>query len=101
MTKIILSILTMSTLYATEYVVDQKNKTFMPGTLHVKVGDTITFKNSDPFSHNAYTDDEANEFDVGMQATGAETSMKVKHAGEFNIECAIHPNMLIKVKAEK
>jgi len=101
MNKIILSILTMSSLYSTEYIVDQKNKTFMPGTLHVKVGDTITFKNSDPFSHNAYTDDKANEFDIGMQETGTERSIKVKHAGEFNIECAIHPNMLIKVKAEK
>jgi len=101
MNKILLSLLTISALYATDHVVDQKNKTFMPGTLHVKVGDTITFKNSDPFSHNAYTDDEDNEFDVGMQATGTETSMKVKKAGEFHIECAIHPNMLIKVKAEK
>jgi len=101
MNKIILSILTVSALYATDHVVDQKNKTFMPETLHVKVGDTITFKNSDPFSHNAYTDDEANEFDVGMQEEGTETSIKVKEAGEFHIECAIHPNMLIKVKAEK
>ena len=101
MNKIILSVLTISSLFATEHIVDQKNKTFLPGTMKVKVGDTITFKNSDPFSHNAYTDDEENEFDVGMQATGSETHMKVKKEGEFHIECAIHPNMLIKVKAEK
>ncbi|MEA2072132.1 MAG: plastocyanin/azurin family copper-binding protein [Campylobacterota bacterium] len=101
MKKIILSLLLLVTLNATEHIVDQKNKTFLLGTMKVKVGDTITFKNSDPFSHNAYTDDEANEFDVGMQATGTETHMKVKKEGEFHIECAIHPNMLIKVKAEK
>lgn len=101
MKAIAFTLFTLLTLSATEHIVDQKNKTFLPGTLKVKVGDTITFKNSDPFSHNAYTDDEDNEFDVGMQATGTETHMKVKKEGEFDIECAIHPNMLIKVKAEK
>jgi plastocyanin len=98
----ILLLLTLTiSLMAKEIIVDQKDKTFMPGTLNVKVGDTITFKNSDPFSHNAYTDDEGNEFDIGMQPTGTTKSIKVKKAGEFNIECAIHPNMLIKVKATK
>jgi plastocyanin len=85
---------------AANYVVDQKGKTFLPGDLSVSVGDTITFKNSDPFAHNAYTDNESNEFDVGMQATGRETVMTVKSAESFNIECAIHPNMLIKVMVE-
>lgn len=101
MQKIVLSLIILISLNAEEHIVDQKNKTFLPGTMKVKVGDTITFKNSDPFSHNAYTDDEGNEFDVGMQATGTETHMKVRKEGEFDIECAIHPNMLIKVKAEK
>jgi len=101
MKKFSLILLTIASLFATDHIVNQKNKTFMPGTLHVKVGDTITFKNSDDFSHNAYTDDEENEFDVGMQDTGETTSIKVKHKGEFLIKCAIHPNMLIKVKADK
>jgi len=102
MKKILLATLLASlSLLAKEVIVDQKNKTFMPETLNVKVGDTITFKNSDPFAHNAYTDDEDNEFDIGMQASGTKKSVKVKKEGEFNIECAIHPNMLIKVKATK
>jgi len=101
MKKLTLLLLSLTSLFAKDYVVDQKNKTFMPGTLHVKVGDTITFKNSDPFSHNAYTDDEENEFDVGIQDSGETKKITIKHAGEFHIECAIHPNMLIKVKADK
>lgn len=101
MKQIILTLLMVLALNAQEHVVDQRNKTFLPGTIKAKVGDTITFKNSDPFAHNAYTDDEANEFDVGMQATGTETHMTIKKEGEFDIECAIHPNMLIKVKVEK
>jgi len=82
---------------ATNYIVDQRKKTFIPHELELKVGDTITFKNSDPFAHNAYTDDEENEFDIGMQGTGEDVRVKIRHAGKFDVECAIHPNMLLEV----
>ena len=85
---------------AKNWVIDQKGKTFIPSALTVHVGDTITFKNSDPFAHNAYTDEETNEFDVGMQATGKETKMTVNSAESFSIECAIHPNMLLEVTVQ-
>ena len=101
MKSFILLLLLLASLQAKEYIVDQKNKTFLPGTLHVKVGDTITFKNSDNVVHNAYTDDGANEFDIGMQKEGTLKSMKVKAATNFNVHCAIHPNMLIKVQVSK
>jgi len=100
MKKIVLAaLLISSSLIAKEYIVDQKNKTFIPGVLNVKVGDTITFTNSDPLSHNAYTDDVGNEFDIGMQKKGVRKSVKIKKAGKFEIRCAIHPHMLIKVTA--
>ena len=38
------------TLFAANHVVDQKDKTFIPHAITVKAGDTITFKNSDPFT---------------------------------------------------
>ncbi len=85
---------------AANHVINQKGKTFIPHAITVAVGDTLTFKNSDPFAHNAYTDDEANEFDIGMQAAGAEDKVTVKAAGKFNVECAIHPNMLLEVTAK-
>jgi len=85
---------------AANHVIDQKGKTFVPHAINVAVGDTITFKNSDPFAHNAYTDDEANEFDIGMQAAGTDAKVTVKAAGTFSVECAIHPNMLLEVTAK-
>jgi len=97
---VIASLIISSALFGANHVIDQKGKTFIPHTLNVAVGDTITFKNSDPFAHNAYTDDEANEFDIGMQASGSDAVVKVKAAGKFNIECAIHPNMLLEVTAK-
>lgn len=85
---------------AKNWVINQKGKTFIPSILTVHVGDTITFQNSDPFAHNAYTDEESNEFDVGMQATGKETKMTVHTQESFSVECAIHPNMLLEVTVE-
>jgi plastocyanin len=101
MKKILLSsLIIVSSMFAAEYVIDQKGKTFIPHAIDVKVGDTIVFKNSDPFAHNAYTDDEANEFDIGTQAPSTDIKVPVKAAGKFNIECAIHPNMLLEVNAK-
>lgn len=97
---IVASLIITSVLFSADHVVDQKGKTFVPYTINVAVGDTITFKNSDPFAHNAYTDDKLNEFDIGMQTPGKDASVKVIAAGVFNVECAIHPNMLLKVRAK-
>jgi len=97
---VLLTFVIASSLFATNHVVDQKGKTFIPHSLKVKVGDTITFKNSDPFAHNAYTDDVNNEFDIGMQGSGDDVRVKIKAAGKFDVECAIHPNMLLEVTAK-
>jgi len=87
--------------FGENHIVDQKNKVFIPHEITVKPGDTITFKNSDPFAHNAYTDNEANEFDIGMQKPGQDVTITVKPGSDFNVECAIHPNMLLIVKVKK
>jgi plastocyanin len=87
----------ITNLFSKDYIIDQKGKTFIPHKVILNVGDTIVFKNSDPFSHNAYTDNEANEFDIGMQAPGTMVRVPIKSSGEFIIECAIHPNMLLEV----
>ncbi|MEA3371150.1 MAG: plastocyanin/azurin family copper-binding protein [Campylobacterota bacterium] len=97
---LLISLALAASVNAANHVIDQKGKTFIPHAITVAVGDTITFKNSDPFAHNAYTDDEANEFDIGMQAAGGEDSITVKAAGTFSVECAIHPNMLLEVTAK-
>jgi len=106
---VVLVLVTLSA-SAKNYIVDQKNKTFIPHELHLKVGDTITFKNSDDLSHNAYTDDEdaivgnndqgPNAFDIGMQGKGEDVVVKMKAPSKFDVGCAIHPNMLLEVTVE-
>jgi len=98
MKKIVLGIvLSGVALFGANHIIDQKGKTFIPHEVVVHPGDTITFKNSDPFAHNAYTDDEANEFDIGMQSPGEDKTITVKPGDDFSVECAIHPNMLLEV----
>ena len=98
MKKIVLAALLASvTLFGADHIIDQKGKTFIPHEITITAGDTLTFLNSDPFAHNAYTDDEANEFDIGMQSPGTKKTIAIKHAGKFDVECAIHPNMLLEV----
>jgi plastocyanin len=94
---LLLSLTLVASVNAANHIIDQKGKTFIPHDITVHPGDTITFKNSDPFAHNAYTDDEDNEFDIGMQSTGTEKVVTIKPGGDFSIECAIHPNMLLEV----
>ncbi len=96
---IIIAILSVS-LYAQEHVIDQLGRKFVPAQIKVKVGDTLRFTNSDPFAHNAYTDDVLNEFDTGMQTKGQSAIVPIKAKGSFNVHCAVHPEMVLKVTVE-
>ena len=98
---LLLSVLALSqTVLAKDYVVNQSGKKFDATTLNLKVGDTLTFKNADGFAHNAYSDDEANEFDIGMQKPGQDITVKMKAASKVEVECAIHPDMRMTVNVK-
>jgi plastocyanin len=97
MTLTAASALLMTAVMAKDIVIDQKDKTFIPNKVEANVGDKLVFKNSDGFAHNAYTDNEENEFDIGMQKPGQDVSVELKHPGLVEVECAIHPNMHLSV----
>jgi len=93
----LISFAMLITATAADHIINQKGKMFIPSEITITAGDTLTFKNSDPFAHNAFTDDKANEFDIGKQVSNIDKTIIIKKAGTFNIECAIHPKMLLKV----
>ena len=98
MKKILLFTLLLSlSLFAKNITIDQKNNQFSQAEIHVKVGDTITFTNSDPFAHNAYTDEENNEFDLGSQKPNEKKVVHILGNGQFLVECVIHPEMALNV----
>lgn len=86
---------------AKEHTVDQKDKQFSVKEITLKVGDSINFKNSDPFFHNVYSLSPLKIFDLGSYPQGQSKTVVFDKPGEAEVNCAIHPSMKLKVKIEK
>lgn len=84
-----------------QHVVGQKNKAFSAGTLKVKVGDTVTFRNDDPFFHNIFSLSETQSFDLGSYPQGQSRTATFGKEGKVEVECAIHPEMKMVIQVEK
>jgi plastocyanin len=76
---------------ATGAAVEIKNFAFNPSTLTAKVGDTVTWTNSDSTAHTVTWDD--GSVDSGNLAQGATFKHTFDKAGTFSYHCKIHPNM--------
>ncbi len=90
---------------AADFVVEQSNKTFvMDGQpiehLTIKAGDTVHFKNADPFFHNIFSLSDLKTFDLGSYPAGEEKSVTFESPGEAEIECAIHPEMYMVIEVQ-
>jgi plastocyanin len=81
-----------------EFVVGQKDKAFTTETLQVKVGDTVNFVNSDPFFHNIFSLTQDTSFDLGYFTKGQSRSYTFTKPGKVEIECAIHPEMVMQIE---
>lgn len=86
---------------AKEVEVTQKNRKFGPTQLSVKVGETVSFKNEDPFFHNVYSLSDAKTFDLGSYPQGQAKNVTFDKPGTVEVECAIHPEMKLNIKVEK
>ena len=64
---------------------------FVPATLEVAVGDTVTFTNEDSAPHTATAND--GSFDTGRLAKGESGTVTIEAAGTFDYICALHPSM--------
>lgn len=84
-----------------QHTVAQIDKQFAPGDLTVKVGDTVTFTNDDPYFHNVFSMSEAKTFDLGNFPSGEERSVTFDKPGTVDIECTIHPLMNMTITVEE
>jgi plastocyanin len=100
--KILLSILLpvvfSANASAGETEIGQLNKAFIQGsdditTIDIKVGDTLRFKNYDPFNHNVFSNSKAATFDLGSFPKGQSREVIFDKPGEVKVQCAIHPEM--------
>ena len=87
--------------HAGDHPVEQVNKTFSTPVLKAKVGDTVTFKNDDTFAHNVFSLSETQSFDLGSYKKGETRQLKLTNPGTIEVECAIHPEMKMKIEVSK
>src|SRR5437868_7994836 len=86
---------------AGEFVVGQANKAFTVNTLKIKVGDSVSFRNDDPFFHNIFSLSEVQSFDLGSFPQGQSRRITFNTAGTVEVECAIHPEMRMVIEVSK
>jgi plastocyanin len=87
------------------YTVDQKDKTFVYNgakgeKLTIKVGDTVVFRNLDPYFHNVFSLSDIKSFDLGSFPQGQTRSVTFDKPGTVEVECAVHPGMKITVEVK-
>ena len=97
---IMLGLLLSCSALAADFTVGQKDKQFTEKEINIAVGDTVHFRNDDPFSHNVYSLSEAKSFDLGSYPKGDARSVTFDQAGLVEIGCAIHFDMAMKINVK-
>jgi plastocyanin len=87
--------------HADTLTVGQAKKAFTVGVLKAKVGDVVTFRNDDEFAHNVFSLSDAQSFDLGSYKKGEVRTVKLTVPGTIEVECAIHPEMKMKIEVAK
>jgi len=71
----------------------QKDKTFTPHVLPIRVGTSVDFPNFDPIFHNAFSNYNGKIFDVGLYPPGTSRHVSFGRPGVVRVFCNIHANM--------
>lgn len=91
-------VLTALIAYAADFTVDQKDKAFSHKLLKIKAGQSVEFRNSDPFFHNVFSLSDAKSFDLGSFPQGQSKTVLFDKPGIIEVECAVHPDMQMKIE---
>ena len=84
---------------SSKVVLDQRNVTFIPRVVVVRVGTTVEFPNNDRLFHNVFSYRDGKKFDLGMYPTGTSKPIVFDRPGLARLFCNIHPNMAAYVMA--
>ena len=71
----------------------QKDKTFTPHVLPIRVGTNVDFPNFDPIFHNAFSNYNGQLFDVGLYPPGTSRRVRFARPGVVRVFCNIHAAM--------
>ena len=84
--------------YAEGATVFQEDQKFSETEVAIKSGQSVIFSNKDPITPNVYSKTPGMSFDLKTQKPGESSEVKFDHAGESEVQCAIHPQMKMKIK---
>lgn len=76
-----------------KFVLDQRNKRFLPHILAIPVGSQVDFPNHDPIFHNAFSNFAGQPFDTGLYAPGTSQKITFRREGIVRVFCNIHAQM--------
>lgn len=76
-----------------QHVMDMVGKSYAPGQMIIKKGDTISFLNKDKIRHNVFSSTGENAFDLGTFGGGLQRGVTLNKDGVVKVYCNIHPRM--------
>ncbi len=82
-------------------VIGQKGKKFSQAEVSVKVGEKLVFKNDDDVTHNVFSAAPGFAFNVVAMKPGSDHELAFTKAGSFDVRCAFHPAMKVKITVTK
>lgn len=86
---------------AAEHVVTMSGMAYQPAAIRARVGDVIRFVNDDAAAHEVFVPTKGFGVDLGVQKPGQSAELPLTRSGSFEVECVIHPHMLLKVAVDK
>lgn len=72
---------------------DQRNETFVPHVLAIRVGTVVDFPNNDLTYHNVFSLSKTRRFDLGRYAAGTSRAVRFDRPGIVRVFCDIHSHM--------
>ena len=76
-----------------KFVLDQRNKKFLPHVMAIPVGSQVDFPNHDPIFHNAFSNFAGQPFDTGLYPPGGTQRIRFQREGVVRVFCNIHSSM--------
>ncbi len=76
-----------------KFVVDQRDRAFVPHISVVTAGTKIDFPNNDFVYHNVFAEYDAKKFDLGMYPRGSKKEVRFDKPGLVALLCSVHSEM--------
>ena len=83
---------------AAKHTVTMAGGQYSPANIEARVGDVLVFTNDDGSNHNVFSPTASHAIDLGRQEPGQTARLPLASVGTMEVECVIHPSMLLTVK---